>query len=197
MRTVLASGNRAKLEEMVALLAPLHIVVVPQSTYAIRPPEETGLSFVENAIIKARHASRLSGLAAIADDSGIVVDALRGAPGIYSARYAGVGASDEANLRKLLEDLAPVPDGERGARYECVIAYLRHAEDPVPIVCSGTWRGEVLREPRGRNGFGYDPIFYLPGQGCSCAELLPEVKNALSHRGQAMRKLLESLREGD
>ena len=195
---VLASNNHGKVRELAELLADSHIRIVPQGELGIDEAEETGLSFVENAILKARHAAAASGLAAIADDSGLEVDALRGAPGIYSARYAGPGAGDEANLRKLLEAMDAVPDAERGARFQCVMVYLRHAADPTPLISQGTWEGRILRAPRGENGFGYDPVFLVPGEGCSAAELEPAVKNALSHRGQALlrlRRLLEGRRD--
>ena len=193
-RVVLASGNAGKVREFNQLLADQHIEVLPQSSFGVPEAEETGLTFVENALLKARNASRHTGLPALADDSGLEVDALNGAPGIYSARYAGRGASDEDNLRKLLAAIEGLPEAERGARFQCVIAYLRHAEDPTPLICQGTWEGRILSAPRGANGFGYDPVFYAPEQDASAAELPPEVKNRLSHRGQALRKLLEALR---
>jgi XTP/dITP diphosphohydrolase len=168
--------------------------VVSQGELSVPDIEETGLSFVENAILKARNAARHTGLAAIADDSGIEVDALNGAPGIYSARYAGAGAGDGANVTKLLRELAAVPAELRTARFQCVIVYLRHALDPTPLICQGTWEGRVLYEPRGTNGFGYDPVFYVPTHDCASAELPPEIKNRLSHRGQAMARLLAALR---
>jgi XTP/dITP diphosphohydrolase len=190
---VLASNNAGKVREIERLLAEARIHIRPQGEYGVPEVEETGLTFVENAILKARNAARHSGLPAIADDSGLEVDALRGAPGLYSARYAGAGATDEANLRKLLADLADVPESERTARFQCVLIYLRHAEDPTPLICQGTWEGHLLFEPRGRNGFGYDPIFLVPTHGCSSAELDPDIKNQLSHRGQALRRLRERL----
>lgn len=190
---VLASNNAGKVREIERLLAEARIHIRPQGEYGVPEVEETGLTFVENAILKARNAARHSGLPAIADDSGLEVDALRGAPGLYSARYAGAGATDEANLRKLLADLADVPESERTARFQCVLVYLRHAEDPTPLICQGTWEGRLLFEPRGRNGFGYDPIFLVPTHGCSSAELDPDTKNQLSHRGQALRRLRERL----
>ncbi|MGC8732302.1 MAG: RdgB/HAM1 family non-canonical purine NTP pyrophosphatase, partial [Halothiobacillaceae bacterium] len=155
--------------------------------------EETGLSFIENAILKARNAARHTGLAAIADDSGLEVDVLNGAPGIYSARYAGPGKGDAANNDKLLDALQGIPREARTARFQCVIAYLRHAEDPTPLVAQGTWEGRILEAPRGEHGFGYDPLFWVPTHECSSAELDAATKNALSHRGQAMRALLEQL----
>ncbi len=190
---VLASNNVGKVREINELLAQQQIQVVPQAEHGVPEADETGLSFVENAILKARNAALHSGLAAIADDSGIEVDALAGAPGIYSARYAGKGASDLANLEKLLADLGGIPEAERTARFQCLMVYMRHAEDPTPLICQGTWEGLVLVDPRGANGFGYDPVFYVPDQGCSAAELSSQVKNRLSHRGQALRKLLAAL----
>ncbi len=192
-KIVLASNNAGKVREINQLLASERIEVVPQRDFNIPDAVEDGLSFVENAIKKARHASSLSGLPAIADDSGIEVDALNGAPGIYSARFAGADASDEENLQKLLERMADVPEAKRGARFQCLMVYMRHAEDPTPLICQGTWEGRILYEPRGENGFGYDPIFYVPSHDCSSAELPAEVKNSLSHRGQALQKLLQAL----
>ncbi len=190
---VLASNNAGKVREINQLLASRQIQVVPQSEFGVPEAEETGLSFVENAILKARNAARHSGLAAIADDSGIEVDALRGAPGIYSARFAGAGASDAANLEKLLEQLQGVPEAERGARFQCLMVYMRHAEDPTPVICQGTWEGVIASSPAGDSGFGYDPVFWVPSQGCTAAQLPAEVKNGLSHRGQALQKLLQAL----
>lgn len=190
---VLASANPGKLREFADLLMPLALQVVPQSEYDIEPAAETGLTFIENALIKARHAARISGRPALADDSGIAVDALDGAPGIYSARYAGAGASDDANLRKLIDAIREFPDGQRTARYHCVIVYMRRADDPTPLVAEGEWEGRLITEPRGSNGFGYDPIFYLDDYGCTAAELDPVTKNQLSHRGQAMQRLWDQL----
>ena len=190
---VLASNNPGKVREIGQLLAGARIQIRPQADFQVPEVAETGLTFVENAIIKARHAAAHSGLAAIADDSGIEVDALRGAPGIYSARYAGAGASDDANLRKLLADLEGLPEVERGARFQCVLVYLRHPEDPTPLICQGSWEGRILTAPRGSNGFGYDPVFFVPTHGCSSAELDAETKNRLSHRGQALRELQRRL----
>ncbi|MGE5153223.1 MAG: RdgB/HAM1 family non-canonical purine NTP pyrophosphatase [Bdellovibrio bacteriovorus] len=194
---VLASNNGGKVREINQLLAGGGIRVVPQGDFGVPEAEETGLSFVENAILKARNAAQHSGLPAIADDSGIEVDALHGAPGIHSARYAGPGARDADNLRKLLHALGQVPEPERGARFQCVLVYMRHAADPTPLICQGTWEGRILEAPRGENGFGYDPVFYVPTHGCSAAELEAEVKNALSHRGQALRRLRQLLEGGD
>jgi len=193
---VLASNNAGKVREINQLLEGTGIRVVPQGDFGVPEAEETGLTFVENAILKARNAAQHSGLPAIADDSGIEVDALHGAPGIHSARYAGPGSSDEDNVGKLLHALESVPEAERGARFQCVLVYLRHASDPTPLICQGTWEGRILEAPRGENGFGYDPVFYVPTHGCSAAELDPEVKNALSHRGQALRRLRQLLDDG-
>jgi len=190
---VLASNNPGKVREFNALLAGHHTEVVPQSNFQVPDAEETGLTFVENALIKARNAALHTGLAAIADDSGIEVDALNGAPGIYSARYAGKGATDQANLEKLLLDLSDVPESERTARFQCLMVFLRHANDPTPLIFQGTWEGRILFTPRGTQGFGYDPVFFVPTHNCSSAELPPETKNTLSHRGQALRKLVAAL----
>ncbi len=192
-KIVLASGNRGKVREIGTLLADLNFEVVPQSDFDITEAEETALTFVENAIIKARHAAHLTGLAAIADDSGLEVDALNGAPGIYSSRFAGADATDQQNLEKLLIDLKETQTAERTARFQCVIAYLEHEADPTPIICQGSWEGRILFESHGTNGFGYDPVFYVPDHNCTSAELLPEVKNGLSHRGKALQKLLAAL----
>ena len=191
---VLASSNPGKVREINQLLAELDMHVVAQGDYGVMDAEETGLTFVENAILKARNAAAHTGLPAIADDSGIEVDALNGAPGIYSARYAGAGASDQDNLQKLLEALRDVPEAGRTARFQCLMVYMRHGEDPTPLICQGTWEGRILFEPRGENGFGYDPVFHVPTHNCSSAELEPAVKNTLSHRGQALRLLLAALR---
>lgn len=190
---VLASGNAGKLAEIARLLEPLGLVIRTQTEFGITPPEETGLSFIENAILKARHAARLSGLPALADDSGLEVDFLNGAPGIYSARYAGEDGNDAANNRKLLDALEGVPAGQRSARFRCVIALLRHAEDPMPLVATGTWEGRILEAPRGEGGFGYDPLFLPAGLERTAAELDKAEKNRLSHRGQALQALLALL----
>ena len=192
-RIVLASSNKGKVKEFAELLAGRDISVVPQSDFAVPDADETGLTFVENAILKARNAAMHTGLAAIADDSGIEVDYLNGAPGIYSARYAGQGAGSAANNARLLEAMTGVPAEKRNARFQCLLVYLRHAEDPTPIICQGTWEGQILEAARGVEGFGYDPLFYVPDEGCSAAELAAERKNALSHRGQALRCLLAAL----
>ncbi len=192
-KIVLATGNPGKVRELNALLASLQVEVVPQSVVNVPEAAETGLSFVENAILKARNAARHSGLPAIADDSGLAVDALNGAPGIYSARYAGAKASDRDNMDKLLADLRTVPDAERRARFHCLLVYMRHAEDPTPLICQGIWEGTILHAPRGDNGFGYDPVFYVRSAGKTAAELEPVLKNRLSHRGQALHQLLRIL----
>jgi XTP/dITP diphosphohydrolase len=193
MKIVLASNNPGKAREIGQLLGSRAIEIVPQSEFGVPEVEETGLTFVENAILKARNAAQHTGLPAIADDSGLEVDALNGAPGIYSARYAGPGASDAQNLQKLLADLKDVPDVERTARFQCLMVYLRHALDPTPLICQGTWEGRITRQPIGANGFGYDPVFYVPDQACTAAQLPAEVKNRLSHRGQALRQLVAKL----
>lgn len=187
---VLASGNRGKLAELADMLATCDVSIRPQADFDVPEADEDGLTFVENALKKARNAARYAKRPALADDSGIAVDALSGAPGIYSARYAGAGASDARNLDKLLHDMAGIPDGERQCRFICVIAFLRHADDPTPIICQGEWAGTVLWAPRGNAGFGYDPIFHVAERDCSAAELEPAVKNALSHRGQALREFV-------
>lgn len=191
---VLASSNPGKLAELQAVLADLDMDVLPQSRFAVPAVAETGLSFVENALIKARHCALHSDRPAIADDSGLVVDALGGAPGIYSARYAGEGAADRANLEKLLQALDRLPPEARTARFFCALVYLRDPRDPMPIICQGVWEGRILDAPRGRHGFGYDPVFYVPEHGCAAAELNPQVKNRVSHRGQALTKLMAALR---
>ena len=192
-RIVLASNNAGKVREINQLLEHSGIEVLPQAQFDIDDAVEDGLTFVENAIIKARHAAKLSGLPAIADDSGIEVDALDGRPGIYSARFAGEGSSDEANLRKLLDEMRDVPEAQRSARFQCLMVYMRHAEDPTPIICQGTWEGRILTAPQGENGFGYDPVFFVPEQGCSSAELDAATKNSLSHRGKALQQLIKRL----
>ena len=186
---VAATGNRGKLAELERLLDGLGWEVVAQSAFGVEPPPEDGLTFVENAIIKARHAAERTGRPALADDSGIVVDALGGAPGVHSARYAGPGGDDAANNEKLVRAMAGLPEGERSARFECAVVWLRDPRDPVPLIARGTWSGRVLDAPRGTNGFGYDPLFLDPATGCTAAELPPERKDALSHRGQALRAL--------
>jgi XTP/dITP diphosphohydrolase len=193
-KIVLASGNAGKLREFQQLLAGCGFDVVPQSAYQVDNADETGLTFVENAIIKARHACHHTGLPAIADDSGLEVDALNGRPGIYSARYAGNGASDGDNNAKLLQELHAVPEAQRTARYHCVLAFMRHAEDPTPLLCHGSWEGRILTAARGQGGFGYDPLFFVPTHGCAAAELDKDEKNCISHRGMAMADLLATLK---
>lgn len=188
---VLASHNAGKLKELQAMLGA-HVKVRSIGEFSDVEPEETGLSFVENAILKARNAARISGLPALADDSGLAVDYLGGAPGIYSARYAD-GKGDAANNAKLLDALRKVPDEQRGAQFVSVLALVRHADDPLPILCEGIWEGSILHEARGEHGFGYDPLFWVPESGCSSAELPPEQKNRLSHRARAMALLKQRL----
>ena len=192
-KIVLATGNPGKLQELRALLVDTGIELISQAEFGARPIEETGCGFRDNALLKARHAARISRLPAIADDSGLEVDALDGAPGVYSARYAGEGASDAANLEKLLIELRQVPAAKRTARFRCIVAFVRDAGDPAPIICEAVWDGRILEEPRGRNGFGYDPVFWAPELNRSAAELAPPDKNRLSHRGQALRKLVQQL----
>ena len=194
-KIVLASSNKGKLKEINQLLSGAELDVVSQSEFNITDADETGLTFVENAIIKARHASAHAKLPAIADDSGLEVDALNGAPGIYSARYAGEGTTDQKNLEKLLQELKDVPEEQRTARFQCLMVYMRHENDPTPLICQGTWEGHILFEPKGTNGFGYDPVFYVPTHDCSSAELEPDLKNSLSHRGQALTKLVRLLKQ--
>jgi XTP/dITP diphosphohydrolase len=192
-RVVLATGNAGKLREMRAILSPWHVEVLPLLDFTRAAADETGLSFVENAILKARFAAEASDLPAIADDSGLEVDALHGAPGIYSARYAGEPADDEANNRKLLRELENVADAERTARYRCAMAYLRWPSDPAPIVCQASWDGRIGRGPRGSGGFGYDPLFIVAGSARTAAEFDPAEKNRVSHRGLALRALVAAL----
>jgi XTP/dITP diphosphohydrolase len=193
VRVVLASGNSGKLRELGSLLAPFGFDLVAQSTLGIETPAETGKTFEENALLKARHAAAITNLPALADDSGIEVDALGGRPGIYSARYAGEGASDEANLSKMLDELTGVAAPQRTARYQCVIAFVTTATDTKPILATGTWEGTLIGAPRGLGGFGYDPIFVPRGFDRTAAELDSEEKNSLSHRGQALRALVMQL----
>ncbi len=193
MRCVLASGNQKKAKELSELLAPLGWEVILQSDLGVIQPPEDGLSFVENALIKARAASLQTGLPAIADDSGLVVEGLQGAPGIYSARYAGEGASDAQNNAKLLSDLSAVSGQNRQAKFVTLLVFMKHANDPLPLIAQGVWQGSILTEPLGENGFGYDPLFWVESHQMSSAQLPPEEKNRISHRGQAMQKLLEYL----
>ena len=192
MRVVLATGNAGKIRELQALLAPLGVEVLPQSQFTSVAADETGLSFVENAILKARHAAHASGLPAIADDSGIEVDALRGAPGIYSARFAGENANDTQNLEKLLHELRGVPPQKRTARYRCALAFMRWDTDASPLICQASWEGAIVDSPRGDGGFGYDPIFEVK-PGVTAAQLSAIEKNPLSHRGKALRLLVAEL----
>ncbi|UZK02516.1 RdgB/HAM1 family non-canonical purine NTP pyrophosphatase [Venatoribacter cucullus] len=202
MKIVLASGNAGKLREFRALFdthfAQQHIEMLPQTELGVTEAEETGLSFVENAIIKARHACAVTGLPALADDSGLEVDALAGAPGIYSARYAqpqdGFGSGDAANNAKLLAALQDIADEQRSARFQCVLVYMRHANDPTPQVFQGSWEGRILQAPEGTDGFGYDPLFYVPETDCASASLNKERKNQLSHRAKALQQLLQHWR---
>ncbi|HBN58610.1 MAG TPA: non-canonical purine NTP pyrophosphatase, RdgB/HAM1 family [Gammaproteobacteria bacterium] len=192
-KIILASNNKGKIGEFNAMLDGLY-EVVSMSDRKVEEVPETGLTFVENALIKARNASEQSGLPALADDSGIVVDALSGEPGIYSARYAGNHGDDEANTQKLLDEMQGVADGDRSARFWCAIVFVEHANDPTPIIIQRGWEGEILRKKVGENGFGYDPIFYVPTHSCASAELAPEIKNTLSHRGRALIALLKELK---
>lgn len=188
-RIVLASGNAGKLRELQAMLAELPYAIVPQRELGVDDVPETGLTFVENALIKARHACRVTGLPALADDSGLIVDALGGAPGLYSARYAGSPTDDAANNTKLLDALRDVPAERRTARFYAVIVLLRHAEDPQPLICEGSWEGVILDERRGSHGFGYNPVFLDPVHGLTAAQMEPALKNTLSHRGKALALL--------
>ena len=193
-KIVLASGNQGKLREFAQLFAPMDIEVIPQAEFDVPEAEETGLTFVENAIIKARNAAQHTGLPAIADDSGIEVDYLLGAPGIYSARFAGNDASDNDNLNALLSALENVPDNERAARYQCILVMMRHSKDPTPLICQADWKGRILQSPIGEGGFGYDPIFWVPDMECSAAQLSPAEKHAISHRGKAIRQFMIDFR---
>ncbi len=192
-KIILASNNAGKLREIQAVLSVGRYQLIQQSEFDVSEVEETGTTFVENAIIKARHAATLTGMPALADDSGIEVDALHGAPGVYSARYAENYADDGANNSKLLKELLHVPDANRTARFQCVLVFMRHAKDPMPLICEGTWEGIILHEEKGPNGFGYDPLFYVPTHQCSSAELNPAEKNRISHRAQALQKLIVAL----
>lgn len=192
---VLASSNSGKLREFQAILAPSGLEVLPQGTFGLHSAEETGTTFVENALLKARHAAAETGLATIADDSGLVVAALSGQPGICSARFAGPGADDHGNIAKLLRLLENTPEGERGAKFYCVIVALLDPDDPAPLIASGAWPGVILREPKGHSGFGYDPVFLDPDLGATAAELTPEVKNQVSHRGRALAEIQHALSE--
>lgn len=192
---LLASGNKGKVNELKEMLTPFGLNVVPQSNFSVEEVPEIGTTFVENAIIKARHAAKVTGLPCIADDSGLEVKALNGAPGIYSARFAGEDATDGTNIDKLLDLIKEVPAGERQARFVCVLVFMRHADDPTPIICQGFWDGEITKERSGANGFGYDPVFFVPEKACTSAELTPEVKHSLSHRGKALKQLISQIEE--
>lgn len=193
-KVVLATGNAGKLREMRAILSGSEWDIVSQSEFDYQEAIEDGLSFVENAIIKARHACTNTGFAAIADDSGLEVDVLQGAPGIYSARYAGEAASDEDNIQKLLLALEDLPEERRAARFRCVMVYMRHALDPSPVICEGSWEGRIAYDRQGNNGFGYDPVFLLQGEARHSAELTAEQKNRISHRAQALTALADKLK---
>lgn len=195
MKIVLASNNTGKIREFSELLKDFHIELIPQAELGVPEAKETGLTFIENAILKARHAAELTGLPALADDSGLTVTALFGAPGIYSARYAGAFATAQANIQKLLHELKDVPEQKRDAAFYCVLVFMLHANDPTPLVCEGTWHGTILSQQSGENGFGYDPIFFVPAEQKTAAELPSAVKNRLSHRNMALQKLLKKLPE--
>jgi XTP/dITP diphosphohydrolase len=192
-KVVLATGNKGKVKELAALLSGLGFDVLPQSEFNVTEVPETGTTFVENAIIKARHAAKQTGLPAIADDSGLAVEILGGQPGVYSARYSGDQASDQTNIIKLLDVMANIPKDQRQAKFLCVLVFMRHADDPTPIICQGEWYGQITAEQHGENGFGYDPVFWVEEHSCSSAQLLPEQKNRLSHRGKALKLLLTQL----
>ena len=192
---VVASGNPGKLREFAQLFSPYQLTLLPQSAFAVPAVEETGASFEENALLKARHAASHTRRPVIADDSGIEVDILNGEPGVYSARYAGEGASDIENLQLLLRNVAAAGVRDPAARFRCVIAYVRSGDDPEPLVAQAAWEGHIVDKPAGENGFGYDPVFYVPSHGCTSAQLPPEVKNVISHRGQALRRLVEIMNE--
>lgn len=191
-KVVLASGNKGKLNEFAELFEPMNIEVIPQSEFDVPEAEETGLTFIENAILKARNAAEHTGLPAIADDSGIEVDYLLGAPGIYSARYAGTDTNDEKNLNALLAALEGVPEKEREARYQCVLVMMRHSKDPTPLIAQASWEGSILTQPQGDGGFGYDPIFWVPEKNCSAAELVSKEKHLISHRGKAIKLFIDA-----
>ncbi len=193
-KVVLATGNQGKVREINQILSGLDFEIVPQTEFNVPEAVEDGLTFVENALKKARNAAAHTGLAALADDSGIAVDALGGRPGIYSARYAGEDANDQDNYQLLLKELAEIPEQERTASFHCVMVYIRHPEDPTPIICDGRWEGRITTAPQGENGFGYDPVFWVPEYNCTAAELGSDQKNSLSHRGKALRLLLDALR---
>ena len=192
-KVVLATGNKGKVKELARMLSCLDFEVLPQSEFDVTEVAETGTTFVENAIIKARHAAKQTGLPAIADDSGLAVHALGGEPGVYSARYSGDQATDQSNITKLLDAMAGIPIEKRQAKFLCVLVFMRHADDPTPIICQGEWCGEITTEQQGENGFGYDPVFWVEEHNCSSAQLSPKQKNILSHRGKALTLLLAQL----
>lgn len=193
MKLVLASGNAGKLAELRALLDDARLQLHAQSEFGVADVQETASTFVENALLKARHAARATGLPALGDDSGLCVDALHGAPGLYSARYGGVHGDAARNIDRLLRELDGVPEAQRGARFQCVLVLLRTVDDPQPLIAEGSWEGRILDAPRGSTGFGYDPVFFDPERGCSAAELDPALKNRISHRGRALAELKERL----
>lgn len=193
MDVVFASSNLGKIRELEMLLKDFHLTLIPQTKLGVSDAVETGLTFIENALIKARHACKTTGLPALADDSGLAVNALQGAPGIYSARYAGPNADATANIKKLLLALRDVPAQKRQAAFHCVLVYMSHANDPTPFICHGIWHGSILQEPQGQGGFGYDPVFFVTSENKSAAELPEQTKNHLSHRGQALRQLMQLL----
>jgi XTP/dITP diphosphohydrolase len=195
-RLVIASNNKGKIAELTDLLKPLGLTPVAQGELGVSEAEEPAVTFVENAILKARHAARMTGLPALADDSGLAVDALGGQPGVRSARYAGDSASDEDNVRALLSAMENVPETQRTAQFHCVLVYLRHADDPTPVICHGRWPGHILEQPCGEGGFGYDPVFLVPETGTSAAEMSRKDKGRISHRGRALTQLLEQLGAG-
>lgn len=195
MKVVLASSNKGKIKEFSELLKPFQFEIIPQAEFGISDADETGVTFIENALIKARHASRLSGLPALADDSGLAVAALNGAPGIYSARYAGDHGNSERNIQKLLADMQHLDDSKRAASFHCVLAFMLHANDPTPLVCDGAWHGIITLAPQGQGGFGYDPVFYVPSEGKTAAELSSESKNKISHRAIALQTLIKLIPE--
>lgn len=196
-KIVLATGNQGKVREMADLIANFGFEVVAQSEFNVSEVAETGTTFIENAIIKARHAAKETGLPAIADDSGLEVDYLNGAPGIYSARYAGENATDQQNIDKLLSAMENAPENQRSARFHCVLVLMRHENDPTPIVCHGKWEGQILTQEHGSNGFGYDPVFFVPEEGCSSAELESVHKKSISHRAKALKKLFTALEQAE
>lgn len=194
MKIVIASDNKGKLKELQEVLAPLNFEFVPQSKFGVMGPEETGLSFIENAILKARYASAETDLPALADDSGLCVNALGGAPGIYSARYAGEDCDSQKNINKLLDSIKSIKGEDRSAHFYCALAFVRHATDPAPIIGIGQWFGRILEEPAGESGFGYDPIFFIPHLNCTAAQLSMNSKNSISHRAKALQEMSDKLK---